>query len=215
MIKPFRFDDLFKINPDSNVVVENSVIIIDDFFLYYDKVLDYVSNNNVEIWKHSLTSRNFIDYYDCRHRIENFWFQETKFDSKISSLINHYYNYNVSPVGGCCVDFNYFKHKIRGVDSKFQFYPHIDYDFNLLVYLDEQANGGTAIYDVDNYIKNQEHENVLYDVSDLEKKVIQAKPNRCVIFSGQQYHGGHIDDHDVYYDNWRINLVKFYECILS
>jgi len=215
VIKPFRFDDLFKINPDAIVNVENDCLIIDDFFLEYDGVLDYVDNVNVEIWKHTPTSRNFVDYYDCRHRIQNHWISMTDFDEKIVPLINHYYNCNVSSVGGSSVEFNYFKHLKRNISEKYQHYPHIDHDFNLLVYLDEQANGGTAVYNVDTPIENNEQENLLYDISGLEKKVIQAKPNRCVIFNGHQYHGGHIDDHDVYYDNWRINLVKFYERILS
>jgi len=215
MIKPFRFNDLFKIDPDAIVNMENNCLIIDNFFLEYDKILDYVNNINVEIWKNTPTSKNFIDYYDCRHRIQNFWFQTTEFNNTIVSLINHFYDCNVSPIHECSVDFNYFKHLKQKVSNKYQHYPHTDYDFNALVYLDQQANGGTAVYNVDTPIKNNEQENLLYDVSGLEKKVIQAKPNRCVIFSGNQYHGGHIDDHDVYYDNWRINLVKFYERILS
>lgn len=215
MIKPFRFDKLFKINPDATVLVENDCLIIDNFFSYYDKVLDYVNNNNVEIWKYSPTSKNFIDYYDCRHRIQNYWFESTEFDNKIVSLINHCYNCNVSPVSGSSVEFNYFKHLKRNIPEKYQHHPHVDYDFNLLVYLDEQSNGGTAIYDVDSHMKNNERENLLCDVSSFKKMIVKAQPNRCVIFNGHQYHGGHIDDHDVYYDNWRINLVKFYERILS
>ena len=215
MIKPFRFDDIFKINPNATVLVENNCLIIDNFFLCYDEVLDYVNNINVEIWKHSLGGKNFVDYYDCRHAIQNWWRTQTDFDSSVITLIKNCYNCDVRPLGGSRIEFNYFKHLRKNVPTTHQHHPHVDFDFNLLVYLDEQSNGGTAIYNVDTYIENNEEENLLCDVSSLEKTIIKAKPNRCAIFNGHQYHGGHIDDHDVYYDNWRINLVKFYERILS
>ena len=213
MIKPFRFDDLFKINSGANISVENDCLIIDNFFLNYDMVLDYVYNNNVEIWKHTPNGKNFTDYYDCRHAIQTWWDDTSTFDRQIIKVIKYYYHMDVLQ-SKKIFEFNYFKHLKMGVSNDYQHHPHVDVDFNLLVYLDEQSNGGTAIYNTEKHIENNEADNLLYDVSGLDKTIIQAKPNRCVIFNGNQYHGGHIDNHDVYYDNWRINLVRFYERIL-
>ena len=213
MIVPFDSDKLFKINPNAKVNFENNIIVIDDFFVDYEKVCKYVYHNNVEIWKHSDNSRNFIDYYDCRHVVGNWFYDSLEFDSRIESIIEYFHQLKVKPTKKY-FEFNYFKHLKKNVNSNLQMHPHSDQIFNLIVYLDEQCNGGTAIYQIDTPIENNENENLMYDVSSLQKTIIPAKQNRCVIFNGLQYHGGHINNHNVYYDNWRINMVRFYECIL-
>jgi hypothetical protein len=215
MIIPFRFDELFQINQESLISFDGGVVVIDDFFLNYDKILQFVNNANVEIWKCGEESKNFIDYYDCRPCIRNAFIEDRSFDLKILDIIKHFFGYSSKPIYSE-IEFNYFKHIRNNVSRDLQLHPHVDCDLNLLVYLDEYANGGTTIYDVEGEIENTEYFNLMYDVSKLKvKKFIPAKPNRCVIFNGKQYHGGHIDQHDVYYENWRINLVRFYERILS
>jgi hypothetical protein len=89
-------------------------------------------------------------------------------------------------------------------------HPHVDYYLNCIIYLDKICSGGTAIYDIKN-LDNHEHLNLLYDVSNVPFKLIQAKPNRLVLFNGDRFHGGYISDHTMYETNWRINQVVFFD----
>tara|TARA_B110001469_G_C9397201_1_gene204440 strand:- start:92 stop:568 length:477 start_codon:yes stop_codon:yes gene_type:complete len=101
--------------------------------------------------------------------------------------------------------FNVFKHKKENLPLTMQHHPHYDTDMlNVLTYIDKHADGGTAIYeDID--VENKEGANLIIDVSAYKiKEIIPAKPNRCVIFSGNKLHGAYINDNNIYYNNWRI-----------
>jgi len=106
-------------------------------------------------------------------------------------------------------EFNYFKNNKKNVSNNFQHFPHIDNYYNALVYLDKICSGGTAIYDMPSIV-NTEQYNLLYDISNYSKRVIKAIPNRLVIFNGRQMHGGYIEDHNKYVNNWRFNQVLFF-----
>ena len=212
MITPFVSDDLFEINNNAEINYDsvNEVIYIDNVFLNYDDILDLIYNIKVESWKKSHNSRNFIDYYDCRLSYNNV--NSYKKDNQLLyDLINTYFNINNKELFfRNAYTFNYFKNNIKGLTNKYQFYPHYDNAFNIIFYLDNICNGGTAIYEnVDNWINQEEH-NLFYNVEKLKiKNIIQSNPNRASIFAGNRLHGGYIDKHDIYYYNWRINMVNF------
>ena len=96
-----------------------------------------------------------------------------------------------------------------------QHYPHIDSSLdtpdecstlNMLVYLDIEESGGTAVYDGE-WITKDENMSLLYPVED---RLIPHKFNRCVIFPGNRMHGAYIDDYNKYKDNWRFTQVTFF-----
>ena len=101
-----------------------------------------------------------------------------------------------------------------------QHYPHIDSalntpdhlsTLNMLVYMDKQEDGGTAIYDGE-WITNDENMALLYPVEERFKirQVIPAKFNRCVIFPGNCMHGAYVNDYHRYLEDWRFTQVTFY-----
>ena len=81
----------------------------------------------------------------------------------------------------------------------------------MLVYLDKQEDGGTAIYDGE-WITNDENMALLYPVEERFnlRQVIPAKFNRCVVFPGNCMHGAYINDYHRYLENWRFTQVTFY-----
>lgn len=211
MIKPFDVDYLVEVNEEIEVVVDDGVIIIDNFYKNFDALYDVCSNMHIPSWKKSENSRNFIDYFDCRPVFQNsnpgvnFY---NKF-SMLKEIIQKVYEID----GEMYLDkpditFNYYKNIEKNVSNNMQFYPHKDHTFNCLVYIDHICSGGTALYNMDD-IENKEDEYVLYDVSGIEKHVIEAKQNRMVIFHGDIMHGGYIKDHTKYENDWRINEVSF------
>lgn len=211
MIKPFVPEDLFELNNNLQPKFDGEVITIDDIFKNYEEILDICTNMSVEQWKTSNNSRNWKDYYDCRPVFQNH-FPNNKINNRLGNLVDFtrdFFKEKSKLVTDKHFTFNYFKHLKKDINSNYQHHPHYDWEYNIIFYIDPFENGGTALYKNKNLINN-EHDNLMIDISDLElKKVIKAKPNRCVIFNGKNLHGGYIKDHNIYYYNWRINLVNF------
>ena len=215
MIKPIVPDKLFEINDGLTPQFENGVIIIDNFYKNYEEIYDMLNDSHVFRWKWTEGSRNFIDYYDCTMEINNNSYGKsfvTKINSLIS-LIKYYYNdiRNIT-INDLAYNFNVYQNIKRNISNSLQHFPHVDYSYNAIVYLDKICSGGTAIYPEIKNILNTEEENILFNVSDHQKIMIESKPNRLVIFEGTKYHGGFIENHDAYTnENWRINQVMFFD----
>ena len=211
MIIPFIPEDLFELNNNLNPQFDGEVIIIDDIFKNYKDILNVCNNTSVEQWKSSPSSRNFKDYYDCRLVFNNNSYDSNKLSLRLGTLnsiiSSHIPNFNFNyPTQ---FTFNYFRHLKKDVSVNLQHFPHRDKAYNIIFYLDPFENGGTAIYE-DVPLVNKEEKNLLFDISNLKvKKIIESKPNRFVIFPGHYLHGGYIKNHNIYYYNWRINLVHF------
>jgi len=214
MIIPFIPEDLFELNNNIQPKFDKEVIVIDNVFKNYQNILDICYNLPVEQWKTSSNSRNFKDYYDCRPRFSNWFPNQQKIQNRLSTLLsitNGYYNLNGNLTSEGDFNFNYFKHLKQNISKDYQQCPHYDEYFNVIFYIDPFENGGTALYKNIN-LQNKEEENLLINVSNLKiENIINSKPNRCVIFPGYKLHGGYIKNHDIYYYNWRINLVHFFK----
>lgn len=214
MIIPFIPEDLFELNNNLQPQFDGEVIIIDNLFKNFEDITKICNNIPVEQWKSSPTSRNFKDYYDCRPVFNNFFPNEDKTNGRLSILTNfisYYYSINSSIKVSKGFNFNYYKNIKSDIPSNLQHHPHTDHYFNCIVYMDPYENGGTALYE-DANLPDTEANNILYNIENLSiKKIIDQKPNRCVIFPGNILHGGYIKDHNLYRDNWRINLVHFFE----
>lgn len=213
MIFPFIPEDLFELNDNLNPQFKDNVIIIDDVFKNFEDITNLCYNTPVEPWKFAPSTRNFKDYYDCRLSIQNYFPLPNKINKRLytlKSIISYFFNLETSPNFHKSLDFNYFKHKKLNIPTNYQFQPHTDdSSYNCIFYIDPYENGGTAIYEQSN-IKDNEHINLFYDISNLTiKTLIPSKPNRCAIFQSNLLHGGYIQNHDVYYKDWRINLVNF------
>jgi len=212
MIIPFIPEDLFELNNDLYPQFDGEVLIIDDIFKNYQNILDVCNNISIENWKISPTSRNFKDYYDCRSQFQNHFPDITKINNRLGNLtylINHFFKESSNFSFDKGFIFNYYKNLKKDIPINIQHHPHYDKEYNIIFYIDPFENGGTALYE-NISLENNEHENILFNTSNLTiKKIINSKPNRCAIFLGKQLHGGYIKDHNVYYYNWRINLINF------
>tara|TARA_B100002019_G_scaffold171673_1_gene148369 strand:- start:3926 stop:4609 length:684 start_codon:yes stop_codon:yes gene_type:complete len=208
MPTPFVVEDLFELNPESEMTYHDNFMCIDNYYKNIEEIQKVFSTMHVESWKMSKWSRNFRDYYDCRPCFANWEPDEDKINARMepmNQLIGRELGINDIAIERN-LSFNVFKHNKTGLTEKMQHHPHYDTDMvNVLVYLDEHSeNGGTALYEnVD--IVNKEASNLIIDVSKYDiKEIIPGKPNRCVIFNGNQLHGAYIKNNDIYYDNWRI-----------
>jgi len=214
MITPFICDGLFDINPNYKITYNECVVIVYNWYLNYEDIHQILVNMPVARWKWVEGSRNFIDYYDCRPA---FPIQER--DGRLShqgidtikSIITEFFGETKElNLKNKSAEYNYFKHINRDLSNSFQHFPHFDYDYNVLIYLDKINSGGTALYNMP-VITNNESLNLFHDISLYPRMVVSSAPNRMVIFDGRIMHGGYIEDHNKYVDDWRINQVMFFE----
>jgi len=208
---PFVVEELFALNPNSKISYYEDWVCIDDFYTNIDQIQSLFENMPVESWKMSKWSRNFKDYYDCRPAFANWEPSKEMIDARLEPL-----NRLVGRLVGWddvamekSLAFNVFKHKKQNLPNTMQHHPHYDRNMvNILIYIDAVADGGTALYENEE-IENREGANLIVDVSKYKiKEIIPAKPNRCVIFSGNQLHGAYIENNDTYYYNCRITQAS-------
>ena len=224
---PYFSDVVFEPNPDAKVgriQVDGlvSMFIIDDFYRHPEIIHEMLQNSWVHAWKWEPNSKNFVDYYDCRHVIKKIDYPDRSFSSPYSrlwSIIAENMGYvceNVEPD----YEFNFFKW-INVPGQNIQSYPHQDSRIEDpriagLIYLnkDEDCNGGTAFYH-DNAVNPDVGVMEKHDIQvDVDKHyniagLVESKFNRCIIYPGWWMHGAYIEDHNFYTDKWRINQVFF------
>jgi hypothetical protein len=220
MIKPIVVDDIFEINDHRSITsFDNNVLVVDNWYKDIDAVMGVVNNLHAPRWKvvNELTTRNFKDYYDCRPLIQNQWHGDKYYEMNcvIMDYIREYFKVNVSHPTTQDVLFNMYRNINKDVSNTMQHVPHVDGEFNAVIYLDDISSGGTAVYEYDAKFGNgdlaaDEGENVLYDIDGLNYTVIPAKQNRMVLYPGNIWHGGYISNHNDYVENWRINQVIFF-----
>jgi len=230
LVNPIIPRRLFEVNPDFLLTsFSDEILIIDNFYKNYDDILFFLSGATVDIFNDpgpsdEERSRNFADYYQCRPS----FFYKDRFVPNIKAikrLIKNYYDLAEEPI--FCSDrtgpyeFNFFKF-INVPSQNIQGTPHLDFQmgamiYNAIVYLDQVSNGGTAIYTnadkvgklLEDAFQNQ-HLMAGTDVSSLDMKLIQSKPNRLAVFKGNRYHNGYIQQHKAYQQDWRIVQVMFF-----
>jgi len=221
--KTFILDDLFKFSSNFNAEFDGFALTIDNFYENAEDLHDWIQNRQYPMWKYSKErpSRNGIDYNDCR--ITDKIAHPTRiYESEMERLLNlcrkyfHKGEYNWDRI----YEFNCFQ-TLSVFDTKIQHYPHTDSELNcpddestlnMIVYMDKQESGGTAVYN-GTWLSNDEHLNVLYPVEERFEieRIIPAKFNRCVIFPGNRIHGAWIEDYNKYTgDSWRFTQATFF-----
>ena len=223
MSKVFAWDNLLKQSENWEVSYDGFALTIDNFYDQPDAIYQYLMNKDFPLWKYSTerNSKNGIEYNDCRI-VDTIGHPTRIYYNDMNRILNlcrkHWwkfgYNWSQNFEVNCFQTINQF-------DTTLQHYPHIDSAFevpdhlstlNMLVYLDIEEDGGTAVYE-GTWITNNEQESLLYPVEQDFKleRVLEHKFNRCVIFPGNRLHGAYINDYNTYKDNkWRFTQVTFF-----
>lgn len=150
----FRPDEVFATRRDLDIEVYeigregHTVAVVDGFYRHPERVRELVLASPVPIWKTRPGGRNFVDYYDCRHRwstIEGPWEPAVRailkagFDDPTIEMVDRDFISNVFWLVG---------------EQDGQPHPHNDNtSANLLGFTavisfntDDEAAGGTAFY---------------------------------------------------------------------
>lgn len=222
MITPFAPEELFEIDTSQWEIVhtpndedKHPHVIIDNFYKNFDDIREILNNMPVEKYKN--TPSNFVKYYDCRPRFLNTWQIKELTDARLGAMWEIVAEHLCRKKERTRIklntefEFNYFQ-PIQTIPQNMQHAPHRDpYDFTFIIYLDDVCDGGTMLYE-EAIIRRNDEMDIIVDVDRFTPAVLlEAKPNRCAIFYGDQVHGGWINDYEAYRDNWRINQVVFCE----
>ena len=224
MIIPYLHHELFALSNQISTGVEyiegiGPVVIIDNFYAYPDDIQSMLHSAWVPSYHLNAKSRNFKDYYDCRHNIQVTPTEHpTEHESQmlIRDVAKH-------KLGFECVDkeydyaFNYFKWISEDVPGQnIQSYPHQDSLNHIasVIYMNDSEKHGTAFY----YNVNTDQDEVIDIRVDVDQNaelatVIPARKNRCIVYPSWYVHGAYIQDHSEWVDNWRISQVYFMKCL--
>ena len=224
MDKTFALDDMFKFSSKLESSYDGFALTIDNLYEDPEKLYDWINSQSFPFWKYNPErgeSSNSKVYNDCglvytvAHPTRTYYNEM----DRILNLCREYWwkhDYDWQRI----YEVNCFQ-TITEFDPKMQHYPHIDSAFNtpdnkstlnMLVYLDKEENGGTAVYDGE-WITNDERIHMLYPVEErfTIERIIPSKFNRCVIFPGNRLHGGYIEDYEKYSgEGWRFTQVQFF-----
>jgi len=192
-------------------LLNTDLIVVDDFLLYPDKVIEYLYDNEpANLWKHNqIPSNNGKYFIDKRHIIRS---KETySYNSYINTILNKDSQVLLEPN---TINSNFSRFIDRDFNNYIDhyWYPHIDDGYNGLLYLNINGCSGTNIYDMyhsDNYDYPEHYNpwrpknnyNLIYN--------IESKFNRLVLFDGKLLHGMAINNDD-FFSIERINLATFF-----
>ena len=212
---------MFELNPNRKLyrdtLLDSDVFIIDDFYDNPDEVKDYLEHPLPPLWKQDIKQLG-------RHGNNGFYFEDRRLQDHNLDLIKVYDYLSIlcdqPPAGrNDWVQSN----MTRFIDDEYNTYdtchwwPHIDYGYNGIVYLNYDGCNGTNIYDVVSRRELQErpadeHEEPWRDKSRYKvMKELVPKYNRMVLFDGTFPHGMNISNDRFFNHDYRINQVFFFK----
>lgn len=202
---------LFEINKDLVITkYDDYAIIIDNFYTNYDQLHDYVVSLPKE-------GRGIFtnDYLLGRTRIKGRYPNKDILDNMIEDMSLKYFNTNDK-----VLDKDILINSIElftDIPDGYQNWPHYDPGITCIIYLDKICEGGTVVYDIpeglpEKYLKDTLEFGKSYfrDVSKLDIVfMVEAKPNRMVLFNARKLHGAYIKDKSKYFNEQRLHQIIF------
>ena len=208
---------MFELNKNLEVKEEifegSKIFTVDNFYLNPDSIVDYLDNHPIQLHKPSQPqSLNGFLFEDMRHG-----FEDLRVESAISfmgSLIDSKSSYKNAVI----TNYTRFKKHTFNDFDKHYWWPHTDYGYNGIVYLNKNDNDcGTNLYT--NLFPETEPSHSLEHYEpwrDKKKysllKTLKPSYNRLILFDGKKFlHGMNICNDRYFEDEFRKNQVFFFE----
>ena len=206
---PILLNEVFAINDDIHIEKVGNVIVFDNLFKDWTKIRDAFIDAPAFNWKMPEGTRNFIDYYDCRHFFKihtGFPFQKV-----IPKIIKKIYGVDtIMEDNG--VRTNWFKQinpKTSDWAKVHQDWTEPGKEFTMITYLntEEESSGGTSFFEgldpIDGHTGMTYWSNLKNYGNPLN---IEMKPGRTIIFPSEIPHAAW-HPVDSFYDFPRLNIV--------
>jgi hypothetical protein len=198
------------------------IITIKNIYKYPSKIKTFLSSTPAPIWKCTETSKNFVEYFDCRHDIilgkeplRELFSLVIPILEKEAGLHMNKYPHPAEIVTNIFQDICIPSNSVHAI-------PHTDPYHNMLVPFttEEEGYSSTKFYKpkkgdmpLEDFIDHNDLEEIgeLYYILDIDKywDTIYEVPhvfNQAIIFGGDVYHGAH---HTGFKKSPRINQLAF------
>ena len=213
---PILFDEVFAVNDEFDVeVIDDDIVVIDNIFKDWTKIRDAYIDTPAFNWRMPKGTRNFIDYYDCRHTFSHE--QKYPFIIPVNKVLEHVYKCKFVEILGenNGLRTNWFK-QINPKRSEWSQIHHdgqVSGEYTMITFLntEDECSGGTSFFKTMNKKYMDGHTGMDYWSSVPREKLgeiinIEMKPNRTVIFRSEIAHAAW-HPVDSFYDFPRHNIV--------
>jgi hypothetical protein len=209
----FEFDNIEKI--DIETIDGSNIYTIDNFFKDPDSILKYLLATPPFIHKgNERPSFNTIHFFEGRHIINDP--QIGAIQQKLKSICGG----TELQTNQICSNVASFNDPVFNDYKNNYWWPHTDFGYNCLIYMNKFETDGTNIYEEVSpedrkYLRENkinEHQapwrsKRFYNII----KTIPAKYNRLVMFDGKKFlHNMAIND-DTFFHQYRLNLALFFK----
>ena len=205
---PILLDEVFAINDPVHVERIGDCIIIDNFFKDWTKIRNAFIDAPAFNWKMPKGTRNFIDYYDCRHFYSHY--EGFPFTDFIEKIIKYVWSH----------DTRILKHGMRTnwfkqINPKTSDWAQVHNDstrkgeYTMITFLNtlDECSGGTTLFNnldpIDGHTGATYWSNLKNYGTPLN---IEMKPGRTIIFPSEIPHAAW-HPVDSFYDFPRLNIV--------
>lgn len=209
---------MFEINENCSIVTKNilntNVFIIEDFYKNPEEIVEYLQNNNPNLWKeYEKPSYNSIYFEDRRHFLRNI--EVKKVYHWIKSIIKKEPLYDENLVITNITKFK--KCKFNDYNNNY-WWPHLDSGYTAIIFLNENfSKCGTNLYN--RLCLSEPPNNIPEHFSPWRKKekfelieTIDSCFNRMFLFDAKKiFHGMNICNDDYFEDYYRMNQVLFFK----
>jgi hypothetical protein len=210
---------MFEYNKINNIITEDfldsKIYTVDNFFVNPDEIVNYLEleanqPNLHKIWE--MPTHNSFHFFEGRHFIEheNILEIQKKLISICGSKSDAHNTIYSNIAKFYDKDFNDYQNHY--------WWPHRDFGWNAIIYLNDMDTEGTNLYEetsndqqfiIENQIK--EHcepwrKKEKYKII----KTIQAKYNRLVLFDGKRFLHNMAINNDAFFHQKRMNLATFF-----
>jgi hypothetical protein len=208
-IGPVLLNEVFAVSEDVHIEKIDDIVIIDNFFRDWTKIRDVFVDAPAFNWKMPEGTRNFIDYYDCRHFYKvHFGFP---FQKVIPKIIKHVYGVETRMEDNG-VRTNWFKQinpKSSDWSQIHKDWHEIGKEFTVITFLntEEECSGGTSFFKGLDPIDGHTGMTYWSNLKNYGKPLnIEMKPGRTIIFKSEIPHAAW-HPVDSFYDFPRLNIV--------
>jgi hypothetical protein len=205
---PVLLNEVFAVNGDIHIEKVGNVIVFDNFFKDWTKIRNVFIDAPAFNWKMPEGTRNFIDYYDCRHFYKvHFGFP---FQNIIPRIIKKVYGVQtIMEDNG--IRTNWFKQINPKTSDWAQIHKDSDpgEEFTMITCLNtaEESSGGTSFFEGLESIDGHTGKTYWSNLKNYGTPVnIEMKPGRTIIFPSEIPHAAW-HPIDSFYDFPRLNIV--------
>jgi hypothetical protein len=187
---PVLVNEVFELNDKITFEIHDEYIVSDNLFKDWFRIRNAFIDAPAFNWKMPYGSRNFTDYYDCRHFF--LCYHDIPFEKVISETIERCYKVKTK-LQYRRIETNWFKQITPKTSDWASIHvdSHSMNNFTVITYLNtqEECVGGTTLFKDLDFVEGQDGANYWSETKQYGNTLnIEMKPGRTIIFRSMTPH---------------------------